>query len=142
MLSFLGLAGPTLALIAPAAARAGRRRTSSSPASPASLFLAAFLRREARTAHPMLPLELFRRRNFAAGNAQTFAMYAGLSMLFFYLVLFLQQVAGYDALQRRPRDAADDARHVRACPSARACSPTASGRGCSWAAARCSRRSA
>ena len=47
----------------------------------------------------MLALELFRRRNFAAGNAQTFAMYAGLSMLFFYLVLFLQQVAGYTALE-------------------------------------------
>ena len=47
----------------------------------------------------MLPLELFRRRNFAAGNAQTLAMYAGLSILFFYLVLFLQQVAGYSALE-------------------------------------------
>ena len=47
----------------------------------------------------MLPLELFKRRNFAAGNIETFAMYAGLSVLFFYLVLFLQQVAGYSALQ-------------------------------------------
>ena len=33
----------------------------------------------------MLPLELFKRRNFAAGNIETFAMYAGLSVLFFYL---------------------------------------------------------
>ena len=47
----------------------------------------------------MLPLTLFRRRNFTAANLQTFAMYAGLSVLFFYLVLFLQQVGGYDALQ-------------------------------------------
>jgi hypothetical protein len=47
----------------------------------------------------MLPLELFKRRNFAAGNIETFAMYAGLSVLFFYLVLFLQQVAGYSALE-------------------------------------------
>ena len=47
----------------------------------------------------MLPLELFKRRNFAAGNLQTFAMYAGLAVLFFYLVLFLQQVAGYSALE-------------------------------------------
>jgi hypothetical protein len=30
---------------------------------------------------------------------QTFAMYAGLSVLFFYLILFLQQVAGYNALE-------------------------------------------
>jgi hypothetical protein len=47
----------------------------------------------------MLPLKLFARRNFAAGNAETLTMYAGLSILFFYLVLFLQQVAGYNALE-------------------------------------------
>jgi MFS family permease len=47
----------------------------------------------------MLPLELFRRRNFAVGNAETFAMYAGLSVLFFFLVLYLQQVAGWTALE-------------------------------------------
>ena len=47
----------------------------------------------------MLPLALFRRRNFAVGNLQTLAMYGGLSITFFFLVLFLQQVAGYDALQ-------------------------------------------
>jgi len=47
----------------------------------------------------MVPLELFKRRNFAAGNLQTFAMYAGLAVLFFFLVLYLQQVAGYNALE-------------------------------------------
>jgi len=47
----------------------------------------------------MLPLSLFRRRNFAVGNLQTFAMYGGLSVTFFFLVLFLQEVAGYGALQ-------------------------------------------
>jgi predicted MFS family arabinose efflux permease len=97
-LSFLGLAGPTLALI---------RQPGSGWGAPDVLvpglagvaFLGAFLARERATAHPMLPLGLFKRRNFAAGNAQTLAMYAGLSILFFYLVLFLQQVAGYDALE-------------------------------------------
>ena len=63
------------------------------------IFFALFLLREATTAYPMLPLALFKRRNFAAGNIETFAMYAGLSVLFFYLVLFLQQVAGYSALE-------------------------------------------
>ena len=63
------------------------------------IFFALFLLREATTAYPMLPLALFKRRNFAAGNIETFAMYAGLSALFFYLVLFLQQVAGYSALE-------------------------------------------
>ena len=63
------------------------------------LALGLFLAREATTAYPMLPLELFKRRNFAAGNIETFAMYAGLSVLFFDLVLFLQQVAGYSAVE-------------------------------------------
>jgi MFS family permease len=61
--------------------------------------MAAFLLWEARTPHPMLPLGLFRRRNFAVGNLETFAMYGGLGITFFFLVLYLQQVAGYDALQ-------------------------------------------
>ena len=46
----------------------------------------------------MLPLDLFRNRNFAIGNLQTLSMYAGLSLLFFFLVLYLQQVAGYNAV--------------------------------------------
>jgi EmrB/QacA subfamily drug resistance transporter len=60
--------------------------------------LAGFVVYERRTSHPMLPLGLFKRRNFAAGNIETFAMYGGLSIVFFLLVLFLQGVAGYSAL--------------------------------------------
>ena len=63
------------------------------------VLFAAFLRHEHRTAEPMLPLELFRRRNFAVGNAETLAVYAGLATLFFFLVMYLQQVAGYTALE-------------------------------------------
>jgi EmrB/QacA subfamily drug resistance transporter len=59
----------------------------------------AFVAWEGRSPHPMLPLSLFRRRNFAVGNIETFSMYAGLGLLFFFLVLFLQQVAGYSALE-------------------------------------------
>ena len=47
----------------------------------------------------MLPLALFRRRNFAIGNVETFSMYAGLGLLFFFLVLYLQQVAGFSAVE-------------------------------------------
>jgi EmrB/QacA subfamily drug resistance transporter len=54
---------------------------------------------ERRTAEPMLKLELFKRRNFAVANLETLTMYAGLSILFFFLVIFLQQVAGYSALR-------------------------------------------
>ena len=64
----------------------------------ATLF-AGFLVWESRAARPMLPLELFRRHNFAIGNFETFAMYGGLGVLFFLLVLFLQQVAGYSATE-------------------------------------------
>jgi EmrB/QacA subfamily drug resistance transporter len=63
------------------------------------VLFAAFLVWEARSAHPMLPLALFRRRNFAAGNLETFLMYGGLGLTFFFLVLFLQQVAGFSALE-------------------------------------------
>src|SRR6476620_11084117 len=63
------------------------------------LLFAAFLAREARTAHPMLPLGLFSRRNFSVANLETLFMYGGLSGAFFFLVLFLQQVAGWSALE-------------------------------------------
>jgi EmrB/QacA subfamily drug resistance transporter len=61
--------------------------------------LIGFLFYESRARDPMLPLELFRHRNFSAGNIETFSMYAGLSILFFFLVLFLQQVGGYTPLE-------------------------------------------
>jgi EmrB/QacA subfamily drug resistance transporter len=64
----------------------------------AALF-AWFLLHEWRSPRPMLPLGLFRRRNFAVGNLETFAMYAGIGLLFFYLVIYLQQVAGFSALK-------------------------------------------
>jgi EmrB/QacA subfamily drug resistance transporter len=61
--------------------------------------LVAFLFYERRTATPMLRLDLFTQRNFSIGNLQTLTMYAGLSALFFFLVIFVQQVAGYSALK-------------------------------------------
>jgi EmrB/QacA subfamily drug resistance transporter len=61
--------------------------------------LGAFVAYERRARDPMLPLGLFRDRNFSAGNIETFSMYAGLSILFFFLVLFLQQIGGYSPLK-------------------------------------------
>jgi EmrB/QacA subfamily drug resistance transporter len=61
--------------------------------------LGAFVFRESRTRDPMLPLRLFARRNFTAGNVETFSMYAGLSIVFFFLVIFLQQIGGYSPLK-------------------------------------------
>jgi EmrB/QacA subfamily drug resistance transporter len=93
-----GLGGPVFALIEQP------RLGWSSPAVLAPLIagvalLGIFALFESRTPEPMLPLKLFRRRNFAAGNLETFAMYAGLSILFFFLLLFLQQIGGYTPLK-------------------------------------------
>jgi hypothetical protein len=51
------------------------------------------------TADPMLPLGLFRRPDFTWGNVETLLIYGGLGLLFFVLVVFLQQTAGYTALE-------------------------------------------
>jgi EmrB/QacA subfamily drug resistance transporter len=59
--------------------------------------LAAFLWWEARTKQPMLPLSLFRIRNFSAGNLATLFVYGALGIGQLVLVVFLQQVAGYPA---------------------------------------------
>jgi EmrB/QacA subfamily drug resistance transporter len=62
-------------------------------------FFAAFVVWEKRSSHPMLPLRLFARRNFSFANIETLTIYAGLSTLTFFLVLFAQQLAGYSPLK-------------------------------------------
>ena len=97
-LAALGLAGPVFALVEQPRlgwASAGVL----GPLAAGLLLLVAFVRWEQRTPHPMLPLSLFRRRNFSAGNLQTLAMYGGMASLFFFLTIFLQQVGGYDAFE-------------------------------------------
>jgi EmrB/QacA subfamily drug resistance transporter len=98
LLTVLGLAGPVLALIRQPRVGWGSPEVWAVGLGGLAL-LAGFLAHEARTPHPMLPLGLFRRRNFAVGNVETFVMYGGMGALLFFLTLFLQQVAGYEALQ-------------------------------------------
>jgi EmrB/QacA subfamily drug resistance transporter len=98
VLCALGLAGPVFALIEQP------QRGWLDPAVlvglvGGTLLLGAFVWWETRTPAPMLPLRLFRRRNFAFANLETLTVYAGLATLTFFLVLFLQQLAGYSALQ-------------------------------------------
>lgn len=58
----------------------------------------AFLLYESRNKVPMLPLGLFKNRNFSVGNVSTLAIYAGLTAGTFLIAVFLQQVVGYSAL--------------------------------------------
>ncbi len=97
-LTFFGLAGPVLALIRQPSVGWGSPQVWV-PGLLGLALLVAFVVHEGRAPEPMLALGLFARRNFAAGNAETFAMYGGLGVTFFLLVLFLQEVAGYRALQ-------------------------------------------
>jgi EmrB/QacA subfamily drug resistance transporter len=58
-----------------------------------------FLLVEAVVRRPMLPLSLFRSAQFTGANLTTFAVYAALGGAFFLLVLQLQVVLGYSALE-------------------------------------------
>jgi EmrB/QacA subfamily drug resistance transporter len=60
--------------------------------------LAGFVRTERRSAHPMLPPDIFASRQFTAANIVTFAVYAALGGVFFLLVVNLQVVGGFSPL--------------------------------------------
>ena len=98
VLCVLGLGGPVFALIEEP------QRGWSDPLILVSLIggvvlFALFILWESRAAQPMLPLRLFSSRNFSFANLETLTVYAGLATLTFFLVLFLQQLAGYTALR-------------------------------------------
>jgi len=98
VLCVLGLGGPVFALIEEP------RRGWGDPLILATFFgglalLAIFVWWERRHPAPMLPLRLFSKRNFTVANIETLTVYAALSTLTFFLVLFLQQLAGYSPLK-------------------------------------------
>jgi EmrB/QacA subfamily drug resistance transporter len=59
--------------------------------------LVAFVAIERRVEEPMMPLSLFRSRNFAGANLLTLFLYAGLGGSLYYLPFNLIQVHGYSA---------------------------------------------
>lgn len=61
--------------------------------------LVAFLWVENRVPAPMMPLGLFRLRNFGIGNIATTFIYAALSLGQLVLILFLQEIIGFTAAQ-------------------------------------------
>jgi EmrB/QacA subfamily drug resistance transporter len=96
VLATLGLAGvvyalieaPQLGWLAPAVVGA---------AAVGVVALVAFVIVEQRVASPMLPLGLFRDRNFAGANLLTLLLYASLGGSMFFVPLNLIQVQGYGA---------------------------------------------
>lgn len=98
LLAVVGLGGVTYALIA-----AGTQGLAApaviAPLAAGVATLAGFAFVEWRSSHPMLPPDLFASRQFTAANLVTVTVYAALGAVFFLLVLQLQQVLGYSALQ-------------------------------------------
>jgi EmrB/QacA subfamily drug resistance transporter len=85
LLAVLGFGGLVLALIEsmPSAGAVG------------AIALIALLYWEARSSSPMVPLRLFRSRNFSGANLLTLFLYSALSGMLFFFPLDLIQVQGY-----------------------------------------------
>jgi EmrB/QacA subfamily drug resistance transporter len=96
-LAALGLAGTTYALIE--APSKGASALILVAGVGGLLALAAFFVGERRSPNPMLPLEIFRSRQFSAANGVTFVVYAALGGFFFLLVSFLQISMGYTPIE-------------------------------------------
>ncbi|GAA4266006.1 MFS transporter [Frondihabitans peucedani] len=60
--------------------------------------LTAYVLWERKATSPMMPLDLFRARNFSVGNATTFLVWGALWLGVFIVPVFLQQVAGFSGL--------------------------------------------
>lgn len=61
--------------------------------------LTAFVLWESRHPAPLVPLAIFRSRNFSAGNVATLFIYGALAFGLFIVPIFVQQVGGLSALQ-------------------------------------------
>jgi len=61
--------------------------------------LVAFPFVERRVSSPLVPLEIFKSRQFSGANGTTFVVYAGLGVALFLVVFEMQRVLGYSAVQ-------------------------------------------
>jgi EmrB/QacA subfamily drug resistance transporter len=94
-LATLGLAAVTFALID---AEGGLSPVGWAAAVLGPLALAGFVAAERRTRAPMLPLDIFRSRQFSAANAVTFVVYGSMGGVFFLLAVELQTGLGYSPI--------------------------------------------
>ena len=92
----LGLAGVTAALVA--GPSLGGTTGEAVAGGGGLALLAAFVLVERHVRDPMLPLGLFRSRQFSGTNLVTLLVYAALGGFFFLFVLMLQNSLGYSAL--------------------------------------------
>jgi EmrB/QacA subfamily drug resistance transporter len=95
-LAALGLAGTTYALIE---GPGGMSAMVALAGIVGVAALAAFIVAEKRSPNPMLPLDIFRSRQFSAANLVTFVVYAALGGFFFLMVAFLQISMGYTPIE-------------------------------------------
>jgi len=96
VLATLGLAGVVFAFIeAPVQGWSATWVVAAALGGGAALVL--FIAVEARSRNPMLPLRLFRNRNFAGANLLTLLLYAALGGAMYFFPLNLIQVQGYSA---------------------------------------------
>jgi EmrB/QacA subfamily drug resistance transporter len=92
VLATLGLGGVTFALID---AEGGFSPAGYIAAVVGPVALAAFVFAERRQRSPMLPLDIFRSRQFTAANLVTFVVYGAMGGVFFLLAVELQTGLGY-----------------------------------------------
>ncbi len=93
----LGLAGVVFALIEGTVEGASSVVVAAGVVGVGALF--AFPVIERGTAHPLVPLGLFRSRQFSGANATTLAVYGAFAGALFLFVVHLQQGLGYSALE-------------------------------------------
>lgn len=65
----------------------------------AAVLLAAFVVIQSRVREPMLPLGLFRNKDFSGAQIAAFAISASMFAVFIYITLYLQQILGMSAVE-------------------------------------------
>jgi len=95
-LGALGLAGVTYGLIE---AESGNSAPMVAAVAVGALALAAFVKRQCRAEHPMVPPSLFASRTFTSTNVLTLVVYAALGAMMFFVVLQLQVTLDYSPFE-------------------------------------------
>ncbi|WP_375390289.1 MFS transporter [uncultured Amnibacterium sp.] len=98
-LTALGLGALTVGLIEIGGGRNAALPTAASVALLAvgAVLVVAFLLRNRRVPHPLVPPDLFRARNFTAGNGATLFVYGALGLASLVPAVYIQQVLGLSA---------------------------------------------